>query len=69
MDRDQSKLSVGTVGDTGISTHQQGRKLLTDMWKDGMPRQGQLQRWTEHSTLIFKNLKSVEISKNIFNII
>ena len=31
--------------------------------------QGQLQRWTEHSTLIFENLKPVEISKNIFNII
>ena len=29
------------------------------------PRQGQLQRWTEHSTLIFKNLKPVEISKNL----
>ena len=27
--------------------------------------QGQLQRWTEHSTLIFENLKPVEISKNI----
>ena len=25
--------------------------------------QGQLQRWTEHSTLIFENLKPVEISK------
>ena len=32
-------------------------------------RQGLLQRWTEHSTLIFENLKPVEISKNIFNII
>ena len=31
--------------------------------------QGQLQEWTEHSTLIFENLKPVEISKNIFNII
>ena len=31
--------------------------------------QGQLQRWTEHSTLIFENLKTVEISKNIFNFI
>ena len=31
--------------------------------------QGQLQRWTEHSTLIFENLKPVEISKNLFNII
>ena len=31
--------------------------------------QGLLQRWTEHSTLIFENLKPVEISKNIFNII
>ena len=30
--------------------------------------QVQLQEWTEHSTLIFKNLKPVEISKNIFNI-
>ena len=29
--------------------------------------QGLLQRWTEHSTLIFENLKPVEISKNIFN--
>ena len=27
----------------------------------GGPNQGQLQRWTEHSTLIFKNLKPVEI--------
>ena len=35
----------------------------------GGPNQGRLQRWTEHSTLIFKNLKPVEISKNIFNII
>ena len=26
-------------------------------------KQGQLQRWTEHSTLIFENLKPVEISK------
>jgi hypothetical protein len=25
--------------------------------------QGQLQRWTEHFTLIFENLKPVEISK------
>jgi hypothetical protein len=31
--------------------------------------QGQLQEWMEHSTLIFENLKPVEISKNIFNII
>ena len=31
--------------------------------------QGQLQRWTEHSTLIFENLKSVEIPKKFFNII
>ena len=31
--------------------------------------QGQLQRWTEHSTLIFENLKPVEISENLFNII
>ena len=29
-------------------------------------RQGQLQRWTEHSTLIFENLKPVEISKKNF---
>ena len=28
--------------------------------------QGQLQRWTEHSTLIFENLKPVEISKIVF---
>ena len=28
-----------------------------------------LQIWTEHSTLIFENLKPVEISKNHFNII
>ena len=26
--------------------------------------QGQLQEWTEHFTLIFENLKPVEISKN-----
>ena len=32
-------------------------------------RQGQLQRWTEHSTLIFENLKPVEISKKFSNII
>ena len=32
-------------------------------------KQGQLQRWTEHSTLIFENLKPVEISKKISNII
>jgi hypothetical protein len=31
--------------------------------------QGQLQEWTEHSTLIFQNMKPVEISKNLFNII
>ena len=31
--------------------------------------QGQLQRWTEHSTLISQNLKPVEISKNICKII
>ena len=31
--------------------------------------QGQLQRWTEHSTLIFENLKPVEISNIFFNII
>ena len=31
--------------------------------------QGQLQRWTEHSTLIFENLKPVEKSKNHFSII
>ena len=31
--------------------------------------QGQLQIWTEHSTLTFENLKPVEISKNHFNII
>ena len=34
-----------------------------------MHAQGELQEWTEHSTLIFENLKPVEISKNIFNII
>ena len=34
-----------------------------------MPTQGQLQIWTGHSTLIFENLKPVEISKNHFNII
>jgi hypothetical protein len=28
--------------------------------------QGQLQRWTEHSTLIFENLKPVEIIKKLF---
>jgi hypothetical protein len=33
------------------------------------PTQGQLQEWTEHSTLIFQNLKPVEISKNLCNII
>jgi hypothetical protein len=32
-----------------------------------MSGQGQLQEWTEHSTLIFENLKPVEISKNLFN--
>ena len=32
-------------------------------------RQGQLQIWTEHSTLIFENLKPVEKSKNHFSII
>ena len=32
-------------------------------------KQGQLQEWTEHSTLIFENLKPVEISKNIFSVI
>jgi hypothetical protein len=31
--------------------------------------QGQLQRWTEHSTLIFENLKPLEISKSLFYII
>ena len=31
--------------------------------------QGQLQIWTEHSTLIFEDLKSVEKSKNHFSII
>ena len=31
--------------------------------------QGQLRIWTEHSTLIFENLKPVEKSKNHFNII
>ena len=31
--------------------------------------QGQLQIWMEHSTLIFANLKPVEISKNHSNII
>ena len=31
--------------------------------------QGQLQIWTDHSTLIFENLKPVEKSKNNFNII
>ena len=34
-----------------------------------MHTQGELQEWTERSTLIFKNPKPVEISKNIFNII
>ena len=34
-----------------------------------MINQGQLQEWTEHSTLIFENLKPLEISKNLFNII
>ena len=33
-----------------------------------VPSQGQLQRWTEHSTLIFENLKPVE-KKNHFSII
>ena len=31
--------------------------------------QGQLQEWTEHSKLIFENLKPVENSKNNFSII
>ena len=31
--------------------------------------QGQLQIWTEHSKLIFENLKPVEKSKNHFSII
>jgi hypothetical protein len=31
--------------------------------------QGQLQEWTEHSHWFFENLKPVEISKNLFNII
>ena len=35
----------------------------------GKSRQGQLQIWTEHSTLIFENLKPVEKSKNHFSII
>ena len=37
--------------------------------KNPSPSQGQLQRWTEHSKLIFENLKPVEISKTLFNII
>ena len=32
-------------------------------------RQGQLQTWTEHSTLIFENQKPVEKSKNCLSII
>ena len=34
-----------------------------------MIRQGQLQIWTKHSTLIFENLKPVEKSKNHFSLI
>jgi hypothetical protein len=41
---------------------------LQCMQCSGSVIQGQLQEWTEHSTLNFENLKSVEISKNIFNI-
>jgi hypothetical protein len=45
-------------------------KIKTAGYKGArMVDQGQLQEWTEHSTLIFENLKPVEISKNIFNII
>ena len=36
--------------------------------KDYLLRQGQLQIWTEHSTLIFENLKPVEKSKKHFSI-
>ena len=32
----------------------------------GIFNQGQLQEWTEHSTLNFENVKPVEISKNNF---
>ena len=48
--------------------HEKRAKLVHDNLGNTL-RQGQLQRWTEHSTLIFENLKSVELSKNIVNII
>ena len=47
-----------------------GRQKFKYFWNRASAlAQGQLQICTEHSTLIFENLKPVEISKNHFNII
>ena len=51
---------------------QKAFKMCNGSFEKIAPRasnQGQLQRWTEHSTLIFENLKPVEKSKNHINII
>ena len=63
-----SNLSISlqvarNYGNEGTSLQSLGPKRLC------LFSQGQLQTWTEHSTLIFENLKPVEISKNIFNFI
>ena len=41
--------------------NQWSRNMTKDCYEFSMSSQGQLQRWTEHSTLIFENLKPVEI--------
>ena len=47
------------------------KNLVPLLTKHGVraTKQGQLQRWTEHSTLIFENLKPVEKSKNNFTVV
>ena len=60
---------IGMRGDTFISLSFLDQILSADfLSKLSKLFEGenlQLQRWTEHATLIFKNLKPVEISKSI----
>ena len=50
--------------------HLQGKiRNSTNISKTILLNQGQLQIWTEHSTLMFEKLKQVEKSRNHLNII
>ena len=64
-----SNIKVGsTCFEPNVPVAKKSLLLTANIFESG-PRQGQLQIWTEHSTLIFENLKPVEKSKNNFSII